>query len=165
MDFDPNDTGRCVNCGYLGKRNIHIESPQLDIATRWDRYSGGFSYDRFYGIPWCFGSHVNFLAEIGNMENTEERKRDIIEAINKDRKCKFWHPWQEFQSPKETFDYSTMLVLQQKNEELSTSLKGVLEDSRKIAEDAHKSNRLLTGIIIALVVVQIMFVILDHVAS
>ena len=130
-------TGRCINCGFLGKR-----SPQFDEvcfhASGKDRLSGIFSrHHTLMGgetsltdtIPWCFVGKGDFLKELGGIQATVFTDK-VREVIERDRKCPSWYPWREFASPKEHFEESMVLAMEQRREEFEQKM----ENDRKAFE-------------------------------
>lgn len=173
-------TRRCVNCGFLGKR-----SPQFDEvcfhASGKDRISGIFNRHHTLAggetnltdtIPWCFVGKGDFLKELGDIKATVIQADKVREIIEKDRKCPSWYPWREFASPKEHFEESMMLAMEDRREkfelqmekdkkefelklfELSQKIqkdsKDILKDSKDIAEKSDKFSRRITWFFIIL---------------
>lgn len=146
-------TGRCVNCGFLGKR-----SPKLDEkcfhASGKDRTLGRLNeHDTFEGglsnlstIPWCFVGKADFieeLADIGAMVHQPDKVQEIIE---KDRKCPSWYPWREFATPAEHFQESMMLAMDQRREEFELRLEELNRQERR------RTNKVMICLAIAAVI-------------
>ncbi len=112
------DTGRCVNCGFLGKRRTVIDAESIVYtATSYDRENGTFN--RYSGWPdqrdmptqlACFRNAVNLQKEIlDELAMAKQNGRDAenehtLTIIKKPRECKIWYPWTEYLSPKEHFE-------------------------------------------------------------
>ena len=112
------DTGRCVNCGFLGKRRTVVDAESIVYtATSYDRQKGTFN--RQSGWPdqrdmptqiTCFRNAANLqkelvdaLAVAGQQDTAAENEHACI-IIEKPRKCESWYPWTEYLSPKEHFE-------------------------------------------------------------
>ncbi|MFC2003131.1 hypothetical protein ACFLV4_04215 [Chloroflexota bacterium] len=108
------DIGRCVNCGFLGKRRTVVDAESIVYtATGWDRQKGTFY--RESGWPdrrdmpteiTCFRNATNLQKEVNDAlaegEHSDAAKQECAHTVTeKDRRCKSWYPWTEYLSPKE----------------------------------------------------------------
>lgn len=112
------DTGRCVNCGFLGKLRRQVDAETIVYeATRYNRengtlwrYSGWPNPGDIPTQPTCFRNAANLQKELVDaLAMVEQKGRDVenkhtLAIIEKDRKCKSWYPWTEYRNLKEHFE-------------------------------------------------------------
>jgi len=112
------DTGRCVNCGFLGKLRTQVDAECIIYpATSYDREKGTFN--RHSGWPdqrdiptqpTCFRNAANLQKELVDaLAMAEQKGRDAenkhtLAIIGIPRECQSWYPWTEYRSPKEHFE-------------------------------------------------------------
>ncbi len=138
-------TGRCVNCGYLGKRSTKL-AEKCFYADQKDRSFGRFNkHETLDGgltslstIPWCSVGKADLYAELTDMGANVHQVHKVREVIEKDRKCPSWYPWREFASPKEHFEESMMLAMEKRREEFEERIE---RDRRRFERRMESSRR------------------------
>ena len=120
------DTGRCVNCGFLGKLRTQVDAESIVYsALRYDRETGtlnrhsGWPDNRdIPAQPTCFRNVTDLQQELTEelnklgKQDTDSKKEQTLELIKKARDCKFWYPWTEYKSPKEHYEELNMALLE-----------------------------------------------------
>ena len=166
-------TRRCVNCGYLGKRD-NISSVSICYeATAIDRQTGMLT--KTMGMPtgapaiggrhdiptrpWCYVGKAHFQEELEAMGAKEHEADKVREVIEKDRNCISWYPWREFSTPKEHFEESMMLAMEERREKFDLKLfelsQKIQNDSKEIVKKSDRFNRRITIFIIILAVLEV----------
>lgn len=151
---------KCINCGYLGKKDTLGLSQECYIANAEERTTGNLAYHtiitkiRFDTVPWCYVGKANLKDEIGQLDSQIKGVARTLNIIEKDRHCPSWYVWREFSSPKEQWEESVMLAMEKRREDFERELfeisQQVQSDSAKVAERADKFNRRVTWFFIAL---------------
>ena len=109
------DTGRCINCGFLCKIRRQVDAEVIVYqATSNNRETGTFS--RYSGWPngrdiptqiTCFRNTVNLQKELTDVlamagqTGRDAENEHTLAIIEKPRKCESWYLWTEHLSPKE----------------------------------------------------------------
>ena len=110
-----NDTGRCVNCGFLGKLRKQVDAESIVYpATSYDREKGTFyrhsgwpDKQDISTQPTCFRNAANLQKELTDVlamagqTGREAENEHTLAIIEKPRECEFWYLWTEYRSPKE----------------------------------------------------------------
>jgi len=112
------DTGRCVNCGFLGKLRRQVDAETIVYsATSYNRETGTFY--RYSGWPdqrdiptqpTCFRNAANLQKELvdalamAGQQGRDDENEHTLALIEKPRKCESWYPWTEYLDPKEHFE-------------------------------------------------------------
>jgi len=158
MDFGYWGTGRCVNCGLLGKRASQSTLSVCYEATAVDRLGGHLTEVRedpvgpaayppiIHTHPWCFLGKADLLGELAVMGAKEHQADKVLELIRKDRNCKAWYPWREFLSPKEHWEEQIMLAMEERREKFEQSIEKdrkdfelkLFEMNQRLAKDSHR---------------------------
>ena len=112
------DTGRCVNCGFLGKRRTVVDAESIVYAaTSYDRQKGTFNRESGWPDqrdmptqPTCFRNAANLQRElveelaIDGKHGTDWENACTCIIIAKPRECESWYAWTEYHSPKEHYE-------------------------------------------------------------
>ncbi len=120
------DTGRCVNCGFLGKLRRQIDAETFVYeATRYNRetgtlyrYSGWPNPGDIPTQPTCFRNAANLQKELVDALAMAGQKGRAVEneytlaVIEKTRECESWYPWTEYRNPKDHFEEFKMQQLE-----------------------------------------------------
>jgi len=158
-------TGRCVNCGFLGKRSPEIDEACFHVSAK-DRISGMLNQHHTLAggetnlstIPWCFVGKADFLKELGDIKATVIQTDKVREVIERDRGCPSWYPWREFATPKEHFDESMILAMEKRREDFEQRMeKERKEFELKLDENNRKERQRTNRVIIWLAVAAIIF--------
>jgi hypothetical protein len=126
--------GRCVSCGYLGKRNQWDETTYYEVVAK-DRELGTFlrhtradaqaaqgdSMPHVETYIACFVHHANLLDEL-NIFAPGGAETHHLAVINKNRECGDWIEWDRGQSPKEHRERLRMLQLEQERRQFETKV-------------------------------------------
>ena len=114
--FDKFGEGRCINCGFLGKKDRRPEASICYEASAVDRISGKFieTSAGLTTVPWCFLSKVYFHIELNEISAQASDFDKVEELIKKERNCPYWYKYTEFVSPKEHYDEFKMMKLEQR---------------------------------------------------
>ena len=164
-------TGRCVNCGLLGKREGQSTVSACYEATAVDRLSGNLTEVRgdpiglgsigkrplIHTHPWCFLGKADFLGELAAMGAKEHQADKLLELIRKDRTCSAWYPWREFLSPKEHWEEQMRLAMDNKREEFEQHMEQERRDFELSLEELNRqerrrTNKVMIGLTIALII-------------
>jgi hypothetical protein len=160
------DTGRCVNCGFLGKRRTVVDAESIVYAaTTFDRQNGTFNRESGWPDsrdmptqPACFANVANLqkefvdaLAITGLQGNAIEHECSLV-LIEKPRECKSWYPWTEYRSPKEHFEEYKTQQLEQSRRDFETRL---FESNQKLTKDYNMVMLRLTVAAIIFAIAQI----------
>ncbi len=161
-------TGRCINCGFLGKRPTDSAVSECYEATAVERDSGtltskeGYVYTR----PWCFIDKVRFYEELealGTSAGDSQKVRDLLEY---DRKCDPWYRWREFVSPKEHYEEYMMLQTENSRKEFEQTMESKRQEFELRLEELNKEERKRTNtIMIWLAIAAIMFAFAEVMAA
>jgi hypothetical protein len=73
-------------------------------------------------IPWCFVNQCNLLEEIETTHRMATKPESVLQAIKKQRNCPGWYPFREFATPKEQWDESIMLAMEQRREKFERDM-------------------------------------------
>ena len=145
-------TGRCINCGFLGKRDKISSVSECYSATAVDRLTGilneakgdivtpfGMGVQRaiISTYPWCFIGKADFLTELETTGAKVHQADKVQEILKRDRGCESWYKWTEFVSPKEHFEEFKMLQLEQKRQEFEQRIEA---DRRKFELELQRLN-------------------------
>ena len=157
-------TRRCINCGFLGKRSPEIDAACFHASGK-DRISGILNQHHPLGggetnlstIPWCFVGKADFVKELGDIGAKIHQADKVREIIEKDRQCPSWYPWREFASPKEHFNESMMLAMEQRREDFEqrmekerTEFELKLDEANK--QERKRTNRIMIGLAVAAII-------------
>ncbi len=145
-------TGRCVNCGFLGKRSPRFDEKCFHASEK-DRISGRLNQHTtlegnvgtFTTIPWCYVGKADFQTELGGIAATAFQPDKMREIIEEDRKCPSWYPWREFATPKEHFEESMMLAMEKRREEFEQHMEQERRDWEFKLEQLSKEERKRTN--------------------
>jgi len=160
--------GRCINCGFLGKRDCVSSISVCYEATAADRLAGQLTEYRMeptqHGgmtnrallrtYPWCFLGKAHILDELNSIGAKDHQTDKVQQIIQKDRQCGSWYPWTEFRTPKEHFEEFKMLELEQRREEFEKHM----EENRKEFEfklqkrneqERKRTDKVMIGLAIA----------------
>lgn len=149
--------GKCVNCGFLGKREARSTMSVCYEASIIDRLSGNLtSYAGVVTRPWCFVGEAFIGDELVENRTTEQDYETMRRILRKDKNCPSWYKWTEFVSPKEHFEEYKMTQLELKRQEFEQQIEG---DRRKFELELQKSNeqerkrsdKIMIGLTIALI--------------
>jgi hypothetical protein len=106
--------GKCINCGFLGKRESRFTISLCYEASAVDRLSGNFTeYGGLRTHVCCFLGKRMFFSDLEKLGLTDQTYSKIQEFITDDRKCEYWYQWTEFVSPKEHYEEYKMMKLEQ----------------------------------------------------
>jgi hypothetical protein len=148
MDFKQFGTGRCINCGFLGKRDkqntfsMCYEASDIERQTGWLNLQVGSIATR----PWCFVGKVNFVEELQTMGVQEIQADKMGELLSKDRKCPSWYPWTPFRNPKEHFEELKVQQLEQARRIFELKLEKQNREERK------RTNRIMICLAVAAII-------------
>ena len=180
------DEGRCIDCGFLGKRVLEhgpraIAPAYYEIDHR-GRETGdvfGCVQDSLVGTvpaePFCFLQAASIKDEIDLLDKTASFSSRAQQVFAKDRNCRSWYRYNPGLGPKDHFDVMNMELLEKARRDFELRLEKdrkefdlklfeisqkIQEDSRKIATRSFWFNLFFTFVIILLTLVQI-FLALD----
>jgi len=150
------DTGRCVNCGFLGKKWREETVSICYEATPRDREDGSFS--PFEGVkstrPCCYLNKAEYTWDIYKGPDTAQ----LFTEISEDRKCSYWYPYTEFRSPREHYEEYKMLELERRREEFEQRMETERKGFELKLDERNREERKRTGrIMIRLTVAAIIF--------
>ncbi len=167
-------TGRCINCGFLGKRDQQPTISACYEATSDDRRTGQLtellgphtssrsitSRPKIATRAWCFVHKAHFSAELVDVGAQESDADKVLEVISKDRACPSWYPWREFSNPKEHFDESMTLALEQRREDFEERMEQKRRDfevalQRSNEEQRTRSDRVMRWLAVGAIVLAI----------
>jgi hypothetical protein len=168
-------TRRCINCGYLGKKDTTGFEEECFIASAGDRINGQLSSHRtlrvsigqFITLPWCSVDRANLKDEVDQLDSPQTENKRIFDVIAKDRKCQWWYPWREFYSPKEMYADSMMLAMRKGQQDFEMQMEKdrkefdlrlfemsqrIEKDNKAIVERSDRFNRRITWLIVLLAI-------------
>jgi len=129
------DIGRCLNCGYLGKRDKDATASNCYEATIEERLMGELT--KFTGMPidyspyerqiistrpWCFINKAQFYQELSDIGAGEHNIIKVKEIISKDRKCPYWYEYKAGLNPKGHYEECKMQQLENDRREFERKL-------------------------------------------
>jgi len=173
MPFEEYGTGRCVNCGYLGKRDEDLRISECYPASEYDRSFGKLDTHiiskgsgasvHFKTFPKCFVGKANLREEAAELfdDKDEELNKEnvcIHRIITAKRDCPSWYPWREFSSPKEMWEESVMLAMEERREKFELNL---FDMSKRLAQNNHKIMVFLGIAAIIFAIVQVIVLLID----
>ena len=186
-------TGRCINCGYLGCRSEDMRISECYPVSSYARESGTLNeyvdprpkgvaeiVPNIKTLPWCFVGKANLKNETdglfdANDKELSQEKVCIYRIITKSRGCPSWYPLREFSSPKEQWEESVMLAMEQRQQKFEIDMderrkefdlklfemsRGIQNDSKIIVEKSDRFNRRMTWFFIALAALEVIGTIL-----
>ena len=147
--------GKCVNCGYLGKKDIEGFGEICFTASMEDRTTGQLvHHNTFQGgltsldtVPWCFVGKANLKDEVDQLDSQETEDKRIFNIITKRRDCPSWYPWREFASPREQWEESMMLAMEKRREEFEQRMEQERRDFELKLEEINRHERRRTNYI------------------
>lgn len=83
--------GRCINCGFLGKKDIDGYGQEYYIASSINREEGNLSHHIILSklqldtIAWCYMDKADFIPEISQMDEGKPQQERIFKAITDNR--------------------------------------------------------------------------------
>ena len=176
------DTGRCVNCGFLGKLRRQIDAEAIVYeATRYDRENGTLyrhsgwpdvmRHDVLTG-PTCFRNAANLQEELARLLAVAEQKgRDVENAntlavIQAHRACQDWYPWTEYRTPKEHFDEFLMQQLEDNRRTFEQKMEADRKNSELKLDERNRQERKRTDkVMIALAIAAIILALAEIAAG
>lgn len=159
-------TGRCINCGYLGKKDTAGFGEMCFTVSAEDRTTGQLARHstlnvrpgQFITVPWCFVGKVNLKEELDHLPVQQTEEERIRSLIGKDRNCPSWYPWREFASPREQWEESVMLAMEERREKFEKRMEQERKDFELGLEERNRRERKRTDrIMIWLTVAAIIF--------
>ena len=137
--------GNCVNCGYLGKKSTAGFDEICFTASAEDRTTGQLAYHStlqggltsLNTVPWCYVGKANLKDEVDQFGSSQTGASRIFSVITKDRHCPSWYVWREFSSPKDQWEESVMLAMEQRREKFEQQM----EQDRKEFEQKLENDR------------------------
>jgi hypothetical protein len=140
-------TRRCINCGYLGKKDVNGFNEECFTASAEDRLNGRLArhvtfrgaVGNFITVPWCFVGKADLKHEIDQTDTKGIEETRILSVLEKDRNCPSWYPWREFTSPKEQWQESVMLAMEDRQRKFEEHME---ETRRAFETQIEESNRL-----------------------
>lgn len=166
--------GKCINCGFLGKRASQSTVSVCYEATVIDRKRGQFTdCDAISTYAWCFVRGASIGDEVSKIEGDRHFFDKMKEVIERDRCCPSWYKWTEFESPKEHYEEFKMLQLERNRQEFEQRIeddrrKWELELQRLNEESRKRTNSVmirLTVLIVLFAICQLAVTILQIVHS
>ena len=117
------DTGRCINCGFFGKRSLGEQIPIVIEVTNPERTKGQPEpvAGRSTRVV-CYRNKIQFT-----FQPPSHDPEKIKEEIQKARECQFWYSYEEGRSPEKHFEELRMLELERRREEFEHNM----EERRK----------------------------------
>lgn len=163
----PEDSGRCINCGFLAKhpsgRNAglvptpsyyEIEHHERDVGEVWTNFGFYRADGRIETTAACFRSAANLPEEIATGWSTpggqDIGKNGVaIEVFERERECESWYRYQAGLSPKEHYDQLMMEQLERSRRDFEERLERdrkqfdlkLFEISQGIQKDSRKIAR------------------------
>ncbi|GEM_PF-5429683 len=106
-------TGRCINCGFLGKMGMDFDHPErfwdIERATLFNRQQGNLfklDYNKYNAWPTCYISAYPIDEEVAASDHSGDQTWGnskqcdaAAKVIRKNRRCKSWTPWLQHLSP------------------------------------------------------------------
>ena len=177
-------TGRCVNCGYLGKRDGDLRISECYGVSEYDREFGTLDeyidprpkttieiVPKIKTFPWCFVGKANLRRETEELfdEKDSEFSHDnvcIHKVLTVKRDCPSWYPWREFASPKEHFEESIMFAMEQGRKEFEQQMEQERKNFELKLEELNKEERRRTNrVMIWLAIAAIIFAFAEVIAA
>jgi hypothetical protein len=132
------DEGRCINCGFLGRRIVHPDMaakkvivPAYYECDEQQRQSGkvwsqvqDLLVENASAEPFCFLQMADIREEIKSLcQNDNQTNFDAAkEVFARERDCKSWYPYNPGLSPKDHFDRMSMELLERARKEFELRL-------------------------------------------
>jgi hypothetical protein len=174
-ELDRFGEGKCITCGFLGKRD---DRPSMAIcyeASSFDRLTGDFTcysgtVNTFATCIWCFVGEALFHQEMTKDGVTDTNYDRVHELIKKDRNCKSWYKWKEFRTPKEHYEELKMMQLEQSRKDFELRIEkerkefdlklfdlsqAIQKDSNEVVKKTDSFNRRMTLFIIILALLEV----------
>ncbi len=154
---------KCINCGYLGKKDTQGFGRECFIASAEERTTGNLAHHIIPGmsslttVPWCFCGKFNLKDEVDQLDDPQINEVSrIFSVLTKDRHCPSWYPWREFSSPKEQWDESVMLAMEKRQQDFEIQMekerRGFEVRLQELNErDRKRTNRVMIGLAVAAV--------------
>ena len=163
---------KCINCGYLGKKDTLGLGQECYIANAEERTTGTLSHHtiitrmRLDTVPWCFVGKADLNDEVEQLDSQIDRTTRTLSIITKDRHCPSWYVWREFSSPKEQWEESMMLAMEKRREDFEQRVEKERKEFELKLDEANRQERKRTNIIIiCLAVAAIIFAALQFYAA
>lgn len=104
--------GRCISCGYLGKRSLYYDEvyeANTDDRSHYSFVSNKSPISQGSGTEiWCFVNEVPLNTEFRRLQeqygNSKDHTHISWEVVTKNINCPKWIMYQQFMSPKEHFN-------------------------------------------------------------
>jgi hypothetical protein len=150
------DKGRCVNCGFLGKRvtpGQRAITPSYYEIDQYGRESGrvwGQIQDLLTGEvitePICFKQVVSITEEIKLLASAADRYEAARQTFERDRDCGSWYPYISGFGPKEHSDKLLMEQLEERRMNFELAIEKQRQDfemklfemSQRIQQDSQE---------------------------
>jgi hypothetical protein len=137
----------CINCGYLGKKDVNGFNEECFTASAEDRSNGRLArhatfrgaVGNFITVPWCFVGKADLKQELDQIHNESSEEARILSVLKTDRNCPSWYPWREFASPKEQWQESVMLAMEDRQRKFEERME---ETRRGFETQIEERNRL-----------------------
>ena len=155
--------GKCINCGYLGKKDTLGLGQECYIANAEERTTGTLSHHIIITrmsldtVPWCFVGKADLNNEVDQLDSQIDRTARTLSIITQDRNCPSWYVWREFSSPKEQWEESVMLAMEKRREDFEKRIEQDRQDfelklEETIRQERNGTNRIMIGLTIAAII-------------
>lgn len=167
---EPEDKGRCVNCGFLAQRVVRgsrFDSKVILPAYYEIDQNGRTTGDVFRCVqnplvdavpaePFCFMQAAELSDEVAVLQKGSGWSAAALEVFKKERNCESWYRYNPGLNPKDHFEQLNMELLEKSRREweirLETERKDfdlklfeasqkIQESNRQIAADSYKTAR------------------------
>ncbi len=161
------DTGRCINCGFLGKRRMDRAVAGCYEALPVDRETGKFQPIQGHGLyPCCFRNKTEYTWDVSQGQHPV----DCLVQMSEDRKCQYWYPYTEHRTPEQHFEEFQMLQLEDNRRQFEQQMEKdrrefdlklfemsqkIQSDSKEIVTKSDRFNRRITIFIIILAILEV----------
>jgi len=166
--------GRCISCGYLGKRSLYYD--EVYEANDHDRSHFSFvsntsPINQFVGtLPCCFVNELPLSKKFRDLEKkygtTKDNSEISMEITARDIKCPKWTHYQSFRTPKEHFEGFKMLELEQRREEFEQRIEKERKEFELRLDELNRKERKRTDKVMKwLAIAAIIFAVAEVVAA
>jgi hypothetical protein len=146
---DEYGTRRCINCGYLGKKDINGFNEECFTASAEDRVNGllarhrtlRISVGQFITVPWSSVGKANLKEELDHLPIELSEEARTLNVIMKDRGCPSWYPWREFASPREQWEESVMLAMEDRQRKFEQQMEEARQGFELRLEERNRHER------------------------
>jgi hypothetical protein len=146
--------GRCVSCGFLGRKKVgSLSEPPLEVSAV-QRLGGTLRPDN---IPWCFvrkedlwADYSKIFTDITNAQGKIDGRWEMALARmfklpRGENGCDRWHEWVEGFDPRWHYEDWRMTEFEKLRLQQSTALKEITDELAKIAKRSEDADAKFQG--------------------